>query len=240
MLPRKSHALPESLQLGGGHVPVRISHHARAKAMRLYYDGKRRQIRLTLPKRASKRQAAAFLQEKTAWLEGQIAKQPEPVAFVDGVVLPVLGASLTLHHTDARRGHITQTGDNIHATCPAEHLEARLTRWLKARLREVVLEEAQKHSDTLGVRFNRISIRDTSSRWGSCSRSGNLSFSWRMVFAPREVLSYLIAHEVAHLREMHHGPAFWEVVAQLHPNYEHDRNWLREHGNALYRYGPAR
>ena len=89
----------------------------------------------------------------------------------------------------------------------------------------------------IGKTVAKITLRDTSSRWGSCSRGGNLSFSWRIVFAPREVLDYLVAHEVAHLKHPHHRSSFWQTVEQLCPQYKTHRAWLKTHGAGLYAYG---
>src|SRR5262249_4446897 len=100
------------------------------------------------------------------------------------------------------------------------------------------LEIAAKHyADKLGVRYRRLSIRDQASRWGSCSTTGVLSFSWRLVLAPRHVLDYLAAHEVAHLVEMNHSRRFWRVLRRICPEMERAKAWLDAHGTDLHRYG---
>jgi predicted metal-dependent hydrolase len=229
--------LPNALMLNGQSIPLAVSRHHNAKRLTLRYDAQRRQIRLTLPPRAPMRLAASFLREKEAWLSAQIIRHPKPVAFAHGAILPVLGNSIMLHHTESLRGHATLADGILTIPCPEEALPKRTEEWLKAQLRTEILREATGMAAALGLTFRRVSLRDTSSRWGSCSSAGNLSFCWRLVFAPRAVLSYLVAHEVAHLQEMNHSPAFWALVAQLQPDYQTRRNWLTQNASALHRYG---
>lgn len=230
-------SLPDTLSLAGQEVPLAVSRHHNAKRMTLRYDAQRRQVKLTLPPRAPLRLAASFLREKETWLAAQVKRHPQAVPFAHGAVLPVLGNLLTLHHHEAMRGRAEQKTDGLHITCPSASLAKRTEDWLKAEMRVTVLAEATTMAETLGTKFRRVSLRDTASRWGSCSAEGNLSFCWRLVFAPREILSYLIAHEVAHLKEMNHSPAFWAEVAKLHPAYKKSRKWLADNASELHRYG---
>lgn len=229
--------LPSSLMLAGAEVPLAVSRHHNARRMTLRYDAQRRQVKLTLPPRAPLRVALAFLHEKEAWLAAQMRSHPRPVPFAHGAVLPILGQPLTLHHIEAIRGRVERQGDRLIIPCPESALPKRVEDWLRAHLRETIIAEAREMAEILDVKFRRVSLRDTSSRWGSCSREGNLSFCWRLVFAPREILSYLIAHEVAHLREMNHSPDFWAEVARLHPAYKRSRQWLTDNASALHCYG---
>ncbi|MEM9723898.1 MAG: M48 family metallopeptidase, partial [Pseudomonadota bacterium] len=108
--------------------------------------------------------------------------------------------------------------------------------WLKEQARATLTDRAAWYADQLGAPFSKVSIRDTRSRWGSCSSAGALSFSWRLVMAPPRVLDYVAAHEVAHLREMNHSARFWAVVDGLKPDWRKDRAWLRAHGAGLHCY----
>ncbi|MCH2546708.1 MAG: M48 family metallopeptidase [Alphaproteobacteria bacterium] len=236
-LKTSNNALPSHVMLAGQQVPLNVTRHHNARRITLRYDAQRRQIRMTLPPRAPMKLAAEFLDEKATWLTRQIEQHPQCVAFEHGVILPVLGEMLELRHIEALRGHNAYRDGVLAITCPVASLSTRTETWLKARLREEIMQEAIEMSATLGVKFKRISLRDTSSRWGSCSSAGNLSFSWRLVFAPREILSYIIAHEVAHLRQMNHSPAFWAEVAKLHPDYKQSRAWLTKNSSTLHRYG---
>ena len=107
---------------------------------------------------------------------------------------------------------------------------------LKELARERLATSARRHSRAVGREFRQLTLKDTRSRWGSCSAEGNLMFSWRLILAPPSVLDYVVAHEVAHLRHMDHSRAFWNVVRKVCPEYQAPRNWLRREGAGLHRY----
>jgi predicted metal-dependent hydrolase len=118
------------------------------------------------------------------------------------------------------------------------HLARRLGDWLKSEARRDLWAACRRYAAAMHVDFHRLTVRDQASRWGSCSASGALSFSWRLILAPREVLEYVAVHEVAHLVEMNHGPRFWSLVDRYFPERRRARSWLRRHGPQLHRYGP--
>ena len=119
----------------------------------------------------------------------------------------------------------------------AEHLARRLRDWLRREALAAIAPLARAKSTLLDRAHGRISIRNQKSRWGSCSAKGNLSFNWRLILAPDDVLDYVVAHEVAHLAQANHSPAFWAVVDRLTPHGCYGRRWLKQHGGALFRYG---
>jgi predicted metal-dependent hydrolase len=112
----------------------------------------------------------------------------------------------------------------------------RVEAWLKVLARDRLMQASDHYAGLLGRRFTRLTLRDTRSRWGSCSHDGGLMYSWRLIMAPPSVLTYVAAHEVAHLAEMNHSPAFWRVVERLYPGWQAERDWLRGEGQALHRY----
>jgi predicted metal-dependent hydrolase len=118
-----------------------------------------------------------------------------------------------------------------------EHLDRRVHDFLKREARRDLQKAAERYADVLDVKVKRLSIRDQSSRWGSCTSSGSLSFSWRLILAPPFVLDYLAAHEVAHLVEMNHSPRFWKIVGRICNHVERAKRWLDAEGNDLHRYG---
>jgi predicted metal-dependent hydrolase len=120
-----------------------------------------------------------------------------------------------------------------------EHASRRLKDWLLEQARADLDASVTHHSKSLGVKARSISLRDQTSRWGSCTAGGLLSFSWRLIMAPAHVLDYVAAHEVAHLLEMNHGPRFWKHVARSMPRLEDAKRWLRSHGADLHRYGAS-
>jgi predicted metal-dependent hydrolase len=229
--------LPDHVVLDNIRVPLKISRHHNARRMTLRYDLQRRQVKLTLPPRAPARLALAFLAEKQEWLVRQVQSAAACKPFSEGMELPVFGQNYILRHRPAIRGGVELQAPFLTVTCLPEHLPRRLTDWLKHSVRERLVAEAKPMAKALGVTFKQIRVREMSSRWGSCSATGNLSFNWRLVFAPASVLTYLVAHEVAHLKEMNHSPAFWTAVAKINPDYQKARGWLQRHGNELHRYG---
>jgi predicted metal-dependent hydrolase len=120
-----------------------------------------------------------------------------------------------------------------------EHAPRRLRDWLVEQARADLDRSVTLHARQLGVKARSITLRDQTSRWGSCTAGGLLSFSWRLVLAPSHVLDYVAAHEVAHLIEMNHGPRFWKLVGRSMPRLEEAKRWLRHHGADLHRYGAA-
>jgi predicted metal-dependent hydrolase len=118
-----------------------------------------------------------------------------------------------------------------------QHGPRRLADWLRGQAKTELTSRTHHHAANLGCQIKRISVRDQSTRWGSCSTTGTISFSWRLIFAPTFVLDYVAAHEAAHLREMNHGPRFWRLVRDTMPEMQKARNWLKQNGAELHRFG---
>jgi len=229
-----------TLRLGERSVPLVTRINPRARRIALKVDTHRDQVILVLPHRRHLKAAESFLDSKRDWVAARLADLPPAVTLSDGVHVPVLGEPRRIRHCpEARRGAWldADTGE-IHVSGTAEHLPRRVLDWLRAKARAEITVRVQAHAARLGVTPGRITLRDTRSRWGSCAPSGGLNFSWRLVMAPPWVLDYVAAHEVAHLREMNHGPAFWAHVETLTPGARAPaRAWLRTHGPALHRVG---
>lgn len=136
-------------------------------------------------------------------------------------------------------GHSYNTRDlpRICVSGGPQHGPRRLMDWLRNQAKADLTERTQQHAANLGCRAKRIAVRDQSTRWGSCSTTGTISYSWRLIFAPAEVLDYVAAHEVAHLREMNHGPRFWRLVRETMPDMQRARAWLKQNGAELHRFG---
>jgi predicted metal-dependent hydrolase len=223
------HVLP-----GNPPVALTLRRSARARRISLRVSGLDGRVTLTLPRGVAEDEALAFARDKAGWLRRQLGKRPEEVAVAAGADIPVEGRMLAL--VPGRGRAIRQAGDTLLVPGPEETVAARLRAWLKTRARERLAAASDRHAATLGRPYARLTLRDTRSRWGSCSAAGGLMYSWRLVMAPPEVLDYVAAHEVAHLAEMNHSPAFWAIVARLCPGYAAPRRWLRENGAALHRY----
>ncbi|WP_425091725.1 M48 family metallopeptidase [Tropicimonas sp. S265A] len=213
-------------------VLLRVSARARRFTLRVSrLDG---QVTLTMPKGAARQDAVAFAEAQSGWIARQLARHTpsEKVGF--GVQVPVEGRLARVVPTDARRGDLA--GDLIEVPRKAPAAGAHVEALLKAYARDRLQAASTRYAETLGRRYASLTLRDTRSRWGSCSSEGKLMYSWRLIMAPPEVLEYVAAHEVAHLAEMNHSPAFWGTVDRLYPNYEAPRAWLRREGAGLHRY----
>jgi hypothetical protein len=217
-------------------VSIRVSPRARRIALRI--DAAERKVELVLPPGVPTSHGLRFLAAKQGWIAARLAALPQPVRFVEGVIIPVLGIPYHIRREDdsaapavaIRDGEIRVRGD------PA-HLERRVRDHLVAVARAEFADRARPLAARIGHKLARVGVRDTKSRWGSCSGRGNLSFSWRLIFAPEPVLDYVVAHEVAHLAEMNHGPRFWRLVETLSPDSAAARAWLKRHRSRLLSYG---
>ena len=238
-----SQPMPQSVRLmhDGGPIDVQLRHNPRARRLILRLDSKTGNPVATCPPGISKGKISQFLQAHVDWLvEKQQARQPN-VTFEHGATIPVRDIPHKLEHLGQTRGTVRlleYEGERILMVTGNEaHMARRVTDWLKKQARTDLSEAVERHSRVLGVRASSIKIKDTTSRWGSCSSSRTLSFSWRIIMAPSHVLDYLAAHEVAHLREMNHSDRFWAHVETLCPAFEEGKAWLREHGRKLHAYG---
>ncbi|MBX3455143.1 SprT family zinc-dependent metalloprotease [Ferrovibrio sp.] len=236
----------DGIRLDGETYPFMLRRDARARRMLLRVMPSDGAVVLVLPRNASRRAGEVFLAEQAGWIAArQAERQALRVglpAWADGGSLPYLGERLPIRHRpEARgRGAVWLEDGAVHVSGEAAHLQRRLRDWLIRQARQRVADEVQDATLRAGVRAARISLRDTTSRWGSCSSTGTLSFSWRLIMAPPPVLRYLVAHEVAHLRHMDHGAGFWGLVASLlggEADMRAAKAWLRRHGAALHLEG---
>jgi len=225
---------------------VRVTRKATARRLILRVRSDTGEAVLTVPARTPMAQAKDFLNRHGGWIAARVARIPGRVAFTNGAVVPLRGvAHRILHHEALRGGVAVSAPDAQHAEgvlevhCGAAHVERRVLDFLKAEARRELSDAAMRYAARLGVTITRITIKDTRSRWGSCSARGALAFSWRIIMAPPHVLDYLAAHEVAHRVEMNHSARYWAVVAGCCPHWQEAESWLTRHGAELHRYGPA-
>ncbi|MGR3616690.1 MAG: M48 family metallopeptidase [Paracoccaceae bacterium] len=220
---------------GNPPVPVLLRRSARARRISLRVSQLDGRVTLTLPSGVTDREALAFAQEKAEWVRGHLAQQPDQQFLSYDQVIPVEGRALRITPATGRR--VLRSDDEI--AVPQKGADGpgpRLQGFLRELARDRLSHASDLYADKLGKPYAKITIRDTRSRWGSCSAQGALMYSWRLILAPPEVLEYVAAHEVAHLQEMNHSPDFWAVVEHLYGDYAQARGWLRREGNALHRY----
>lgn len=192
-------------------------------------DGK---VTLSLPLRAREAEAMAFVQSQEGWLRAALARLPQVVGVGHDAEIPFEGVPMRLLPGAGRA--IRAEGDSLLIPGDAAQAGARLQAWLKVRARDRLVAASDHYAAQVGRKVTRVTLRDTRSRWGSCSAEGALMYNWRLIMAPPSVLNYVAAHEVAHLIEMNHSDRFWAVVAQLFPNWQAERRWLKTQGNALH------
>ncbi|WP_341703962.1 SprT family zinc-dependent metalloprotease [Ferrovibrio sp.] len=230
----------DSVSFGGRHFPFHIKRDSRARRMLLRVMPRDGAVVLVLPVRASLRSGQRFVAEQADWILARQAERQPVQLWENGAELPLQGIPHRIRHRPDTRGGVWVENGEIHVSGQAEHLPRRLRDWLKRRARDEFGAAARDMAQGLGVVVRRVTVRDTQSRWGSCSAHGNLSFSWRLLLAPPLVARYLVAHEVAHLRHMDHSIAFWRLCGQLvggEADLRAARAWLRRHGAALHLHG---
>ncbi|NRB33181.1 MAG: M48 family metallopeptidase [Rhodobacteraceae bacterium] len=222
------HHLPEDPSIT---LTLRRSGRARRMSLRVsHLDGR---VTLTLPGHVSDREALAFASSKAEWIRGHLAKRRSEITVAPGVALPIDGQRRTVVSGPGRRPVLT--GDQL--VLPAHRAFGPVAQaFLRDLARDRLTAASDHYARRLGRTFSRITLRDTRSRWGSCSSKGALMFSWRLILSPPDVLRYVAAHEVAHLAEMNHSPAFWAVVTRLYGPWEVQRRWLHDNGSALHAY----
>ncbi|QYX57317.1 M48 family metallopeptidase [Roseovarius sp. SCSIO 43702] len=220
--------------MGNPPIDVTVRRSARARRISLRVSGIDGRVSLTLPRGVTETEGLEFARSKTEWLRRHLDQRPDAIAVEIGAQVPVEGRIRTLAHGSGRK--VAIGADTIEVPGPPDRAGVRLAAWLRTLARERLADASDRHAAALGRGYVGLTLRDSKSRWGSCSSRGGLNYSWRLILAPPEVLDYVAAHEVAHLAEMNHSRAFWAHVARLCPDYERPRGWLRAHGAGLHRY----
>ena len=221
---------------------VRVRRHRQARRYTLRIQAASRDLVLTIPPRGTLQEARDFAQKHGAWIAARLHRLPRAAPFADGAVVPLRGVPHRIVHRRFIRGTVWTEADAageplICVAGNAPHIERRIADFLRREARRALDAASRRFAQELGVEIKRVAVRDQASRWGSCSTTGVLSFSWRLILAPDFVLDYLAAHEVAHLVEMNHSARFWRIVQRLCADHERAKVWLDVHGADLHRYG---
>lgn len=223
------------IDLDGAPVAVAVKVSARARSFRLSLPAAG--PLLTLPEGARWADAEAFLYRHRHWLAARLPRTARAQRLEAGVQLPLRGVTHLIVPTGTLRGRVEalagEDGPTLRVPGAPEHQPRRLYDWLKAEALADLSRQSAVHAARLEVSVKQVRLRSQSSRWGSCSSSGNINYNWRLVLAPPYVLDYVAAHEVAHLLEMNHSPAFWNTVSRTLPDMERGKAWLKAHGRTL-------
>lgn len=247
----REHRAPVQLRDGEPEtILVRIDDEPVAIAVRRVPSARRMTLRVppghaapvvSVPVRASRLAAERFVKSQEAWLADRLSERTPPIPFADGAIIPLRGDPHRIRWVAGSRGTVTPLrsaeGQVLHVAGRAEHLPRRVADFLRREARADLTEAVSEFAARVGRRPAALRIKDTRAQWGSCSPAGVLSFSWRLVLAPTFVLRYVAAHEVAHLVELNHSPAFWRLNAELDPDHVQARTWLKRYGRTLHAFG---
>ena len=226
-----------AILIDGVAMPVRVRRSARARAYRLTIDGARGELRLSMPVRASLKRALGWAQDHEAWVRDQMARQPAVTMLNDGAVFPLEGRDVRICWQAEATRTIRLEGDRLLLGGAAESVPARVLRWLKGRAKAVLDTDTHEMARDNGLIVASVGVGDPRSRWGSCTSSGVIRYSWRLILSPPSVRRATVAHELAHLLHMDHSPAFHAAHARIYgADPKPARAWLRAHGAGLHRY----
>jgi predicted metal-dependent hydrolase len=234
---------PHRFDLGDEVIDVRVRESSRARTTRVIV-GPRRPLEVIVARGTSDSRIDAFLESKRRWITDKIASaraiaaRPAQLGLERPGIAWLGGDPLPLERLNGRRAIAELVDGRVVLRGPADAVPAALERWYRREARRRILDVVERDAARLGLEFNSIGIRDPKTRWGSCSRRGNLSFSWRLLLAPPEVLEYVAVHELLHLREPNHTKAFWRLVEAARPGWQEQARWLREHGQELHDFRP--
>jgi len=232
--------LETTIDLGDRTAPLVARINRRARRLIVTVDAVCGRVIVTAPSRRALPEAIDFAKTRTRWITAQLVESGGAKPFCDGLVIPFRGSPTCIEHAGGPRAGVRFESGKIIAGGDEAHLNRRITDWLKSEARRVLTERADHYAGELGRKRGSITIRDTRSRWGSCARDGSLSFSWRLILAPPEILDYVAAHECAHLVHLNHSPAYWRTLRNLGIDSRTARAWFAENGKDLYAYGAVK
>ena len=193
-------------------------------------DGK---ITITGPKYVDLKELENFAESKKSWLKSKRKSFDPPILVSEGIKIPIGGVDTKISFGDFQK---PKKVGSILFVCRQKPVSTQVKKYFKEICRIHLDFMCKGFAERLGSKVRKITLRDTRSRWGSCSNDGNLMFSWRLAMAPENILAYVAAHEVAHLKHMDHSKDFWETVEYLLGPYKNERTWLKQSGSALHRY----
>lgn len=226
----------ESLNLPHGPTLVQWRRSERARRISLRIDPRAGGVVVTLPLRAAQAAGRALVMDHADWIADRLERLPDAVPFADGAEVPLDGRPVRIRHWPGGRGIQIDEGAMLVGGAP-EFLARRVADYMRAQARVRLGGAAMRKAASAGLKARRVVVKDTRTRWGSCTADGTLMFSWRLVMAPALVQDYVVGHEVAHLRHMDHSARFWALVDELTPHRAAATRWLSQTGGSLMRIG---
>lgn len=234
---RRADPLPDSIEIDGRIVPVEVRRSAAARRLTLRADSARGAVRITLPPRMAVTRVHDFIDSHLGWIAARVAVWPSARPFAPGASVPVEGVERIVDWCPSRPRTARLDGDRLVVGGPLEGLPGRIERFLQRHALALLESETRALAAQIGRKVARVSVRDTASRWGSCSGDGAIAYSWRLVLMPPEIRRSIVAHEVAHLVHLNHSPSFHALAAELHPGHASARRWLKRHGAGVHWVG---
>lgn len=237
-----NHIIRSEINLGERRAPVIARINRRAKQLILKVDPVAGEIHVTAPSKRALPEALAFAQDRAGWIENQLDDELRAKPFVEGCRFPFRGEPHVLVRRGGPRAPVRieqEPAPSIIIGGEAAHTNRRVTDWLKRQARADLTERVDHFSALIGKKRTALRIRDTRSRWGSCSSDGVISFSWRLIMAPPAILNYVAAHECVHLVHLNHSHAYWRMLKSLGVDVRAADHWLRTEGPRLFSFGVA-
>jgi len=226
--------------LGQGDYQIKVKPRLSLKAKRVSIKVNNRfEVELIVPSRMPLKKALKFLNDNETWIRNKlvISHKYNNTEFIDGNIIPILGTNYKITHSGNLRGVTIIEDSKLVVNGPIEFTSRKVETFLREQISQLATKLAINSSELLGLKYNKITIRDTNTRWGSCSSNGNISLCWRLVFAPLPVVNYVICHEIVHLAHMNHSKQFWQKVEKICPDYKKHRKWLKNNSSILHSYG---
>lgn len=222
-------------------LPIDVRRIRNARRMRLRLDDAGGRLKLTCPWRTSRRSALTWVLEQREWIDQQLSRAAPFVRFEEGTTIPIEGEDVFIVWSQEAPRTPRIVGGELRCGGPRDGLARRVEAFLKKRALEIMSHEVVEYAAAAGVAAAKVQVGDAASRWGSCSSRGHIRLSWRLILAPPEVRRYVVAHEVAHLRHLDHGPLFKALECELYgPGLAAAKARLRELGPGLRRIGRGR
>ena len=238
----------EKVLVDGIVIPYEIKHSKKAKRINLTV--REDLVKISLPWGIPLKTAREFMELKKEWVLGHIQsfqkRKREKLSrkFLAGEKFPYLDQIITLQTRSiaGEQIEVHLTGDTIWICLPEKlaktdrsfQVRAALFSWYKEQARTILGEKIVYYAQLLGVSCNQFRIKEQKTRWGSCSNKGNINLNWRIILAPESVVNYLVLHEVAHLKQLNHSSAFWQLIEKHLPDYRSCKKWLKEQGRDLF------
>ncbi|MGV6800574.1 MAG: M48 family metallopeptidase [bacterium] len=233
-----AHPPPETLQIEGREIPLKLRINRRAKRVILKVDNLHPAVLLTVPSKRQISTGLRFIEERYHWIAGQLLAGPQPHPFCPDQELEIMGKKYRLTHVEGRHAaRFHPNAQEIIVGGERQFFNRRMIDFLRKFARSEFEKTLSYYCHKLGKDYHRLTIRDGKTSWGSCSSDAGITLSWRLILAPVYVCHYVIAHEVAHLVHLDHSAQFWAVVQSLYKDYPQAQQWLKKNGGQLHAYG---